>query len=78
MSTPLHVLGDFLRDLLGRVPLPAVRVLFVLIPVLLLVWVLRIPNSETTRTGASVRWDENLKLWAGLALVIQIVIYSVV
>lgn len=78
MTTPLHALGDFLRDLLSQVPLPAVRLLFVLIPLALLVWVLSLPRSETTRTGAETRWDENLKLWAGLALAIQVAIYAFV
>ena len=76
MTTPLHALGDFLRELLAQIPLSAVRLLFVLVPAALLVWVLRLPRSETTRTGAETRWDENLKLWAGLALAIQIAIYA--
>jgi hypothetical protein len=76
--TPLHVLGDFFRDLLLKVPLGAVRVVFVLVPLGLLIWVLCLPRSETTPEGRESRWDENLKLWAGLALVIQVLIYSLV
>jgi hypothetical protein len=74
--TPLHEIGNFFRDLLLRVPLEVVRGLFLLLPVGLLVWVLLLPRSETTPPGRESRWDENLKLWAGVALLIQIVIYS--
>ena len=76
--TPLHALGSFLRDLLSQVPLSAVRVIFVLLPVVLLVWVLSLPRSETTPPDREPRWDANLKLWAAVALLIQIAIYSFV
>ena len=37
---------------------------------------MRLPRESTTpRRGAS-RWDEDLKLWAGIAMAIQILIYS--
>jgi hypothetical protein len=76
--TPLHVLGNFFRDLLLRIPLEAVRVVFVFVPLALLVWVWTLPRSQTTRPGRESRWDENLKLWASIALVIQVLIYSLV
>ncbi len=76
--TPLHEIGNFIRDGLAQIPLPAVRGLFVLLPAVLLIWVLRLPRSETTPEGRESRWDENLKLWAAAALVIQILIYSFV
>lgn len=74
--TILHRFGDLLRGLLLAVPLPWVRGLFVATLALLLVWVLRLPKSETTPPEGATRWDENLKLWAGLALGVQILIYS--
>ncbi len=74
--TPLHDFGDWLRQLLAAIPLSLVRVLFVGSLVAVLMWVLTLPRSETTPAGGSKRWDDNLKLSAGLALVIQIVIYS--
>jgi hypothetical protein len=74
--TPLHYIGDFLRGLLLQVPLPVVRVLFLAVPIVLLVWVLRLPRSETTSPEGAGRWDENLKLWACVALAVQIVIYA--
>lgn len=76
--TPLHALGDFLRNLLSQVPLWAVRVIFVLLLVVLLVWVLSLPRTEMRPPGGQPRWDANLKLWAAVALLIQIAIYSLV
>ena len=76
--TILHTIGNFFRELFLKIPLEAVRVLFVLLPLTLLIWVLLLPRSETTPPGRESRWDENLKLWAGVALVIQILIYSLV
>lgn len=74
--TILHQIGDALRGLLLAVPLPWVRGLFVATLVVLFVWVMRLPKAETTPARGASRWDENLKLWAGLALAIQILIYS--
>ena len=73
--TPLHWIGDLLRALLMQVPLWAVRVLFVLLPVLLLVWVLTLPRSATTPPDGHGGWSENLKYGAAAALLIQIVVY---
>ena len=74
--TPLHSFGEALRQLLQAIPLSIVRLLFVGTLVVVLLWVLRLPRSETTPAEGAIRWDENLKLGAGLALVIQILIYS--
>jgi hypothetical protein len=57
------------------VPLTAVRSVFVALPLLLMIWVLRRPNEETTPAGRVGRWEENLKLWAWAALAAQVVIY---
>jgi hypothetical protein len=74
--TVLHTIGDFFRNQLLAIPLPAVRVLFVGTLVALLLWVLLMPKTATTPPGGARRWDENLKYGAGLALVIQILVYS--
>ena len=73
--TPLHVFGEWLRNLLLQIPLPAVRVLFVLVLLSLIVWVLTLPRSETTSPDRPYRFTANLKLWAVLALMIQVAIY---
>lgn len=76
--TPLHHLGNALRELLMAFPLPWARALFIAVPVVLLLWVLLLPRSETTPPagGRSNRWSD-LRIWAALALVIQIAIYSI-
>jgi hypothetical protein len=75
--TPLHHIGEFLRQSLQAIPLAAVRVLFVASLVALLVWVLRLPPRATTPPGGARRWDENLKVGAAIALLIQVLIYSI-
>jgi hypothetical protein len=74
--TPLHDFGEFLRQALQAIPLLAVKILFVASLVALFVWVLRLPQAATTPPGGAKRWDENLKTGAAIALVIQILIYS--
>lgn len=73
--TPLHELGDLLRNWMLAVPLWAVRVLFVGSLAVVLVWVWRLPKSATTPPGGARHWDENLKVGATIALLIQIAIY---
>ena len=73
--SPLHHFGEFLRGLLVAVPMPAVRFLFVATLLALLIWVIRLPRSATTPPGGAKRWDEHLKPVAGIAIIIQIVIY---
>lgn len=73
--SPLHGLGTLLRDVLATVPLGAVRAIFVGIPLLLMVWVLRLPASQTMPPDGRTGWDSDLRNWAWLALGIQVVIY---
>ena len=75
--TPLHTIGNFLRETMLAIPLFAVRALFIASLAIVLIWVLRLPREETTRPGETPRWWENLKVWAALALLIQIAVYSV-
>ena len=74
--TPLHQLGDFLRNTLEGIPLQTVRMLFVGSLVALLIWVLQLPPSATKPPGGATRWDANLKIVASIALLLQILIYS--
>lgn len=73
--TWVHTFGEALRNLLLQIPLSAVRFLFVMSLILVLLWVCRLPVSRTQPEGGAHRWDENLKIPAGIALGLQIVIY---
>ena len=74
--TPLHWIGNSIRDLLLPLPLWAVRVVFVAVPVLLLVWVLRLPRELTVSPEHPDSQWRNLRWWASAALAVQIVIYA--
>jgi hypothetical protein len=74
--TPLHSIGDTLRNLLLLIDLAYVRALFVAIPLFLLVWVLTLPRSVARPANGSGRLAEDLRLWAALALIIQTLIYT--
>lgn len=74
---PLHTAGDLIRELFLTIPLGAVRVVFVAIPLLLMVWVLRLPSTAAIPPGREHRWDEDLRLWAWVALAAQVLIYCV-
>lgn len=75
--TPLHHFGELLRNSLLAVPLPLVRAAFLALPVGLCLWVLSLPRSAVTAPDAADgRGGANLRPWALLALVIQIVVYS--
>jgi hypothetical protein len=75
--TILHTVGDQLRELFASIPLPVVRWVFLAVPVLLLVWVLLLPRRAVTPPTGTGRWDENLRLWAAVTLIMQIIIYSI-
>lgn len=73
--TPLHHIGEAVRTLMLAIPLSAVRGLFLFTLIALLIWVLRLPREATTPEGGPRRWDENLKLGAAVALLLQIAVY---
>ena len=74
--TFLHVIGDFFRSLFEQIPLSAVRWLFVSIFLALLLWITLIPAERATPEGRQSRWYEDLRIWAWLAVMFQIVIYE--
>jgi hypothetical protein len=76
MTTILHTFGDLVRELMLQVPLPVVRAVFLAVPVVLLIWVLRLPRAETTPEAPTGRFGENLKLGVAVALLLQVLIYS--
>jgi hypothetical protein len=69
--TPLHGIGDLLRNLFLAIPLEAARVLFLAQPVILLAWLFFIPRGQARPAGA---WTD-VRLWAAAALVLQILLY---
>ncbi len=73
--TPLHWIGDNLRELLLGIPLPAVRAAFVALPLALLIWVLFLPAQQTRPPSGRHAISGNLKLWSVVALAIQVAIY---
>ncbi len=75
--TPLHHIGDFFRNALLTIPLPGVRVIFVALQLALLLWVLSLPRSAATPPDGSGGWTSNLKIWASLAVLVQVVVYSI-
>ncbi|WP_166830902.1 hypothetical protein [Thalassoroseus pseudoceratinae] len=75
--TPLHVIGNTIREVLAAIPMPVVRGLFLAVLIGLLIWVLRLPQSETTAQSESGRTGMNLKWGAALAILLQIVIYAI-
>ena len=75
--TPLHQFGELLRQSLGQIPLGAVRILFLAILAGLLWWVLSLPKAQVQPTNRkSIGVADNLKLWAAVALIIQLLIYT--
>lgn len=72
--TPLHTIGQSVRDALQAVPLGVVRGCILVALAALLVWVLRLPRSETKPDDSAV----DLRWGAAAAVVIQLVIYTFV
>ncbi len=72
--TPLHYLGDFLRNALLQIPLGLVQLIFIAVPALLLIWVLRRPPDGQSNAPDS-ETPVDLRPWAALALGCQVLIY---
>jgi hypothetical protein len=70
-------MGLFLRDLFAQMPLWGARALFVAVPLILMVWVMRLSDADTTPEDRDCHWSEDLKVWAWLTLAMQVVIYCV-
>lgn len=75
--TFLHLIGDTLRLQLERVPLSVARWLLIGVFLILMFWVVQLRSSEATPHDRQSKWYEDLRIWAWLALMMQIVIYSV-
>lgn len=73
----LHAVGQTVRDVLAAIPLGFVRGAIIVGLALLLLWVVRLPQSETKDAGSNGRGID-LRWGAALALLIQIAIYAFV
>jgi len=74
--SPLHQMGDAIREMLLGVPLGAARAIFLLLLLALLIWVLCLPRAQVIARGSNGKLSENLKIWAALSLIIQLLIYA--
>lgn len=76
-STLLHWIGDQARTLCLQVPLPWVRGALIAIPIALMFWVILLPAHRTTPADRPATRTDNLKLWAWLALLGQVILYAI-
>ncbi|MBS0201431.1 MAG: hypothetical protein JSS49_00925 [Planctomycetes bacterium] len=75
--TFLHWFGDTIREQLMRVPLWGARWLFIGLLLLMMGWVVQLPASAATPPGRRCEWYEDLRIWAWVALMFQVILYSV-
>lgn len=68
-------IGDQLRAGFLQIPLWAARGLFLTLLFGLMVWIVQMPKSATAPRADSP-WHEDLRVWAWLALVIQMFAYA--
>ena len=75
--TVLHWIGDAIREQWLQVPLWGARCLFIGLLLALMGWVVQLPASQVTPPGRRCEWYEDLRIWAWLALMFQIIVYCV-
>ena len=68
-------IGDQLRQAFAQIPLWAARGLFLAVFFALMVWIVQLPKAATT-PHANSPWHEDLRVWAWLALLIQLFAYA--
>ena len=74
--TLLHWIGDTLRQQLDLIPLSTARWLMIGLFLSLMFWIVQLPTDQTNPTDRPAKWSNDLKIWAWLALIFQILIYS--
>jgi len=75
-TTFLHWIGDTLRSQLQLVPIWGARWLFLGLLLVLMGWVVQIPGDQATPVGRRSQWYEDLRIWAWVALLMQLIVYS--
>ncbi len=73
--TVLHEIGDQLRGAFLQIPLWGARGLFLALLLGLMIWVVQLPKTATTPRAHSP-WHEDLRFWAWLALLLQLLAYG--
>lgn len=76
-ETFLHWIGESIRNQLISVPLWAARWMFIILLLGLMGWVVQLPSAQVTPPGRRCEWYEDLRIWAWLALMFQVIVYSV-
>ena len=74
--TLFHWIGDTLRQQLDLVPLSTARWLMIGLFLSLMFWIVQLPTDQTNPKDRPAKWSNDLKIWAWLALIFQILIYS--
>jgi len=74
--TLFHWIGDTLRQQLELIPLSTARWLMIGLFLSLMFWIVQLPTDLTNPKDRPARWSNDLKIWAWLALIFQILIYS--
>ena len=69
--------GDWLRNLSLLVPLWAAKGLFLLYPIILFIWVVLKDRSEVKGEVQLRKKEVDLRPYAAIALILQVVIYAV-
>lgn len=75
--TFLHWIGDTLRLQLMRIPMWGVRWIFIGFFLILMGWIVQLPARQATPGGLRCEWYEDLRIWAWVALMFQIIVYAV-
>lgn len=74
--TFFHTIGQLLRSWFEAVPLSAARWMMIAVFLGMLFWVVQIPTKSAVRPDLHHTWYEDLRIWAWVTLMCQIVIYS--
>lgn len=75
--SPVHFIGEQLRSVFLMIPMWFVKGLFIAVPLTLMIWVVRLPTARAVPPGTTHRWDEDLRIWAWLALALQVLVYCI-
>ena len=75
--TLFHWIGDTLRQQLDLIPLSVARWMMIGLFLALMFWIVQLPSTATNPANRSASWSSDLKVWAWLTLLFQVMIYSI-